>query len=192
MRNDWDKEVAPFVDADELAELSALANPATHLMKTQGTELARLVDEGKLDLFRQLELMKVVEENYNLQGKCERIKNTPFPRQYAEFSRWFTRVFVVLVPFGLLEVFADHGTHLGVTLEHLGAALPMVASSGLISWVFMMMEGIGDSSEDPFERSMNDVPMNALCRTIEIDLRSMLGETDLPEPEKPAAGFVLY
>lgn len=44
------------------------------------------------------------------------------------------------------------------------------------SWVFFTMEGVGDASEDPFERSMNDVPMNALCRTIERDLRQMLGE----------------
>lgn len=67
----------------------------------------------------------------------------------------------------------------------------MVLASGLVGWVFLTMEGIGDSSEDPFERSMNDVPMNALSRTIEIDLREMLGETDLPEREQPA-GFVLY
>ncbi|MBW2464457.1 MAG: hypothetical protein JRH11_22605 [Deltaproteobacteria bacterium] len=69
--------------------------------------------------------------------------------------------------------------------------VPMIFSSALITWVFMTMEGIGDSSEDPFERSMNDVPMNALCRTIEIDLREMLGETELPEKE-PLAGDLLY
>ncbi len=192
MRNDWDKEVSPFVEDDERSSLSKLANPATHMLVRQGTELARLVDAGRLDMFRQLELMKVIESLYTLQGKAERIKNTPFPRQYAEFSRWFTYVFVFFVPFGLLEIFADHVTHTGVSFASITAALPMVASSGLIAWVFMMMEGIGDASEDPFERSMNDVPMNALCRTIEIDLRSMLGETDLPPAEEAAAGTVLY
>lgn len=45
------------------------------------------------------------------QGKCERIKNRPFPRQHAEFSRLFVRVFVVLAPFGLLDVFADRIGH---------------------------------------------------------------------------------
>jgi putative membrane protein len=61
----------------------------------------------------------------------------------------------------------------------------------LISWVFMTIEAIGDASEDPFERSMNDVPMNAICRTIERDLRQLLGEEELPEGEKPA-GWILY
>jgi len=55
----------------------------------------------------------------------------------------------------------------------------------LISWVFITMEIVGDNSEDPFENFINDVPMTAFCRTIEIDLREMLGETDLPPKIKP-------
>lgn len=53
------------------------------------------------------------------------------------------------------------------------------------------MEIVGDNSEDPFENFVNDVPMTALCRTIEIDLREMLGETDLP-PKVTAVNDVLY
>ena len=48
-----------------------------------------------------------------------------------------------------------------------------------------MMELVGDYSENPFEGLGNDIPMLSLCRTIEIDLLEMLGETDLPEPIKP-------
>ncbi|MCB9595464.1 MAG: hypothetical protein H6719_22275 [Sandaracinaceae bacterium] len=187
MRNDWDKELAPFLDAEELTQVSARANPATHLLQRQGRELAELVEAGRLDMFRQLELMSVIEELYALQGKCERIKNTPFPRQYAEFSSIFVRVFVFLLPFGMLDVFVEGE---GAALDVANGVL-MILASGLVGWVFLTMEGIGDSSEDPFERSMNDVPMNALSRTIEIDLREMLGETELPEKE-PAAGFILY
>ena len=135
--------------------------------------------------------MQTIKELYELQGQCERIKNTPFPRQYAEFSRWFVRVFMFLLPLGLLDVFSAQidaaGTALGLAL----AGLPMALSSCLISWVFVTMEGVGDASEDPFERSLNDVPMNALCRTIERDLRQLLGESEVPEPEQPA-GLVLY
>jgi putative membrane protein len=183
MRNDWDKEIAPFLAEEEFQNVTAMANSATHLLTKQGTELSDLVRGKKLDLFHQIAMMEVVEEFYTLQGKCERIKNTPFPRLYAEYSRWFTRVFVMLVPFGLLDVFARHTSSLGFTWSSLLFAVPMVLSAALITWVFLSMESIGDASEDPFERSMNDVPMNALCRTIEIDLRQMLGETDLPEKE---------
>ena len=47
------------------------------------------------------------------------------------------------------------------------------------------MESVGDSSEDPFENFINDVPMTALCRTIEIDLRQMLGESETPPAIQP-------
>ena len=191
MRNNWDQEMAPFLDPDEQAATKAFANPASHMLKRQGQAIAALKQEKRVDLFHQIALMGVIEELYTLQGKCERIKNTPFPRQYAEYSRLFTDVFTVLVPFGLLEVFADNVEVAQSTTGMLLPIIPMLLSSILITWVFVSMEGIGDSSEDPFERSMNDVPMNALCRTIEIDLRQMLGETEVPEKEKPA-GHVMY
>lgn len=190
MRNDWSADVAPYVDAEEYASTKALANPATHFLTKQGTRLADLHRSGRLDLFHQIALMDVVAELYTLQGKAERIKNTPFPRQYAEYSRLFTRVFVTIVPFGLLEVFAAHVDEATRLLDTIVPVIPMIVASSLVTWVFFTMEGIGDSSEDPFERSMNDVPMNALCRTIEIDLRQMLGETAIPAKEEPIEGIM--
>lgn len=61
----------------------------------------------------------------------------------------------------------------------------MIPLSVLVSWIFTTMEKVGSNSEDPFEGRINDVPMTALCKTIEIDLKDMLDEKDLPEKEKP-------
>lgn len=191
MRNDWQTELSPFLSESELAEVTPKANAAAQLVRIQGLRLAELVREGRLDLFHQIALMESLTELYTLQGKCERIKNTPFPRQYAEYSRVFTRVFLFLVPFGLLDVFGKHVEAATWSSDSLLAIVPMVVASMLVSWVFFTMEGIGDASEDPFERSMNDVPMNALCRGIEIDLRQMLGETEVPSGEVAIDG-ILY
>jgi len=192
MRNDWDKEIGPFLSPEEMTSLSAHLNTATHIVTRQGTQLAEQFKGGKLDLFHQIAMMDLLEELYTLQGKCERIKNTPFPRQYAEYSRVFTKVFVALIPFGLLDVFSEYVDAALTTGDQFVFLLPMLASSMLIAWVFETMEAIGDASEDPFERSMNDVPMNALCRTIERDLRQMLGEPDemLPAGETVADGII--
>ena len=67
----------------------------------------------------------------------------------------------------------------------------MIFFSVLISWIFTTMEKIGSNSEDPFEGRINDVPMTALCRTIEIDLRDMLNEDNLPE-KVSAKDNILY
>ena len=187
MRNDWDTEISPFLSAEEHAEMKQKLNSATHLVTRQGTRLAAAKEAEHVNLFHQIALMDLLTEMYTLQGKAERIKNTPFPRQYAEYSRIFTRVFVVLVPFGLLDVFADHIDAAVSTADEVIYIVPFIAATALISWVFMTMEAIGDASEDPFERSMGDVPMNALCRTIERDLRQMLNEPEesLPPGETP-------
>ena len=126
--------------------------------------------------------MEDLRELTNLQGGSERIKNTPFPRQYAFSSVVFVWLFIALLPLGLLAEFEKLGH---------GQYWMTVPFSVLVSWVFITIELVGHISEDPFEHRMNDVPMTALCRTIEIDLRQMLDETDLPPVIQPVNG-VLY
>jgi putative membrane protein len=59
----------------------------------------------------------------------------------------------------------------------------------IVSWVFHTMEMIGDFSENPFEGLHNDVPINQLSRVIEIDLREILDEKDIPEGIKPVTDY---
>ena len=61
----------------------------------------------------------------------------------------------------------------------------------IIGWVYMMMELVGDYSENPFEGLGNDIPMLSLCRTIEIDLKEMLGEEDIPPAIKAKKGVLM-
>lgn len=174
---DCDEAVGKFISSEQYEDVLVAANTASQLIKQQGQDLKELRVKGLIDDFRHMEMMRIQEECYNLQGKCERIKNTPLPRQYAYFSTVFTWVFVLLLPFGLVGEFGKLDNHPLVFLN-----IPFTI---LISWIFTTMEIVGDNSEDPFENYVNDVPMTALCRTIEIDLREMLGETDLPPKVLP-------
>ncbi len=179
---DWIKDVAPFVSCNaEKDELMGYKNTATQLIRLQGEDLKELERLGLIEDFRHMDMMSSLEEFYNLQGKCERIKNTPLPRQYSYFSHLFVWIFIIMMPFGLVGEFLSLG-HSMIWLT-----IPCYV---LISWIFITMENIGDNSEDPFENFINDVPMTALCRTIEIDLREMLGEKDLP-PKIEAVNGVL-
>lgn len=158
-------------------------NTATQLLHRQGEEIRAAVAAGSLDLFHESTLHMVLRELYALQGKCERIKSTPFPRQYAYFSSLFVKIFALLLPFALVHEF--HNIHDGWAIW---IAVPF---SVLIAWIFLTIESVGDNSEDPFENYINDVPMTALCRTIEIDVRQMLGETDLPEKIEPVNDILM-
>ena len=173
-----------LLDPKEVQDLENRKNVATHLIKNQALQLKSLLAEGKITEFDKQVFHNNLEEMYNLQGKCERIKNTPFPRQYAYFSTVFTWIFVLLLPLGLLNVFETQLAQLDEGNNWWYIVL-MIFFSVLISWMFTTMEKVGSNSEDPFEGRINDVPMTALCRTIEIDLRDMLDEENLPEKTKP-------
>ena len=176
-------QIGAFLSDEEFETVMAKANTATHLVKNQGRQLRDLEQVGLVENFRMIDMMQTLEELYNLQGKCERIKNTPFPRQYAYFSAVFVWIFVLLVPFGLVGEFDKLGSD-----AYLWLTVPF---SILISWIFTTIEIVGDNSEDPFENYVNDVPMTALCRTIEIDLREMLDETDLPKKIEPVEDVLM-
>lgn len=183
-RNPSCNEAYNYINKREFVDLRQRVNPATHLVKNQAQDITTLKEKGIIDGFQEDQLHSILEEFYNLQGKAERIKNTPFPRQYGFFSRVFTWIFILLLPFGLLDVFEDDAVISAEDPADLYVFL-MIPFSVLISWIFITMEKVGDNSEDPFEGRINDVPMTALCRTIEIDIRDMLDEEELPEPVKP-------
>jgi putative membrane protein len=172
----WDAEVAPFLDPAEDADVRRMSNPPTHLLRHQSTELRMLTQRGLLTEFRHVALMETIQDLFNAQGGCERIKNTPFPRQYAFFSFLFVWIFAAILPLGLVEEFHRMGTY------NLWLMVPFAA---LVSWVFNTIEIVGHMSENPFDNQMNDVPMTAICRNIEIDLRELLGETVLPGKIEP-------
>jgi putative membrane protein len=176
----WAAEVAPFLDPAEADYLRTTANPPAQLLLLQSQALRDA--EGLFDPLQHRTLLEDLRELTNLQGGCERIKNTPFPRQYAFSSIVFVWLFVALLPLGVQGEFEKLGH------GHYWLTVPF---SVLVSWVFVTIELVGHISENPFENQMNDVPMTALCRTIEIDLRQMLGETDLPPAVQPVNG-ILY
>lgn len=177
------KQIAGLVDQEESKAICSQANAATQLLRWQGEELKRIAEKDRLiEEFRLIAMMNLITEMYTLQGKCERIKNTPFPRQYAFFSAVFVFIFIGLIPFGIVGEMAERGSPM------IWLTVPI---SAVISWIFWTMEAVGDSSEDPFENFINDVPMTALCTTIEIDLRQMLGESDVPKPIQPVSDILM-
>ena len=163
----------PYLSDTEYEYLMTKGNKASHLQSLQSRHFRKLQHEGLIDNFRHVELENMIKEMYTLQGKSERIKNFPFPRQYASATYFFNVIFIVLLPFGMLNIFTDS------TSELVLLAIPF---SVVCSWVFWFMEMIGTYSENPFEGLYNDVPITSMARGIEIDIRQMLEETDLPEP----------
>ncbi len=176
-------QLKAFLPESEYDRLIGFKNTATQIIDQQTMHLADLSRSGLINDFRQVELQKVLYDFYVHQGKCERIKKFPLPRQYASMSIIFVGIFIFLLPFGMVAEFHKLLGEWGTWI-----AIPFTA---LVGWVYLMMELVGDYSENPFEGLGNDIPMYSLCRTIEIDLREMLGETELPPAVEAKKGVLM-
>ncbi len=62
--------------------------------------------------------------------------------------------------------------------------------TAIVSYTFFGLDALSDELEDPFGRDVNDLPLDALIRTAEREIRAALGETVLPPALKPV-NFVL-
>lgn len=122
---------------------------------------------------------RAIRDFYTQQAKTEQLKNSPSPRQYAIINTFFVWLFCIILPFGMLKNFDQLNNEVQGIMK--GYMVWLVAPfSTLISWIYTSLEQVGESTENPFEGSANDVPISQMSRSIEIELREFLGEKDLP------------
>ncbi len=168
-----------YLSEAEKNSLQGFNNKAVQLLDMQSTMIQQLYQNRVINMMQHTELQKTLNSFYDEQGRVERIKRTPFPRKYASFSFIFVCIFVFLLPFGIVGEFKGGGG--GAKLGPAGVWLSIPVGV-IIGWVYVVMELIGDYSENPFEGLHNDIPMLSICRNIEIDLLQMMGEKNIPKP----------
>ena len=179
-------DLVKHLSEEELKEVMGRTNKAAALLDLQSRHLRALKERGLIWEFSFLELESKLSELMTHQGKSERIKNFPYPRQYATLGYDFINIFIMLLPFGIIPEFSKLGANLMETFPLIGQffvwlAIPFAAT---VSWVFNTMQRIGTVGENPFEGSANDVPISTISRGIEIDLLEMIGtdKEQIPGP----------
>lgn len=153
----------------ELAQIRTWKNVPTGLLNDLGGRLQSAWRAGWIHDYQLPILQERVTELTNIQGGCERIKNTPIPFAYTVYIHRIVAFYCLALPWGITDT--------------VGALTPLVVL--MVSQAFLGLDDLGDELEDPFGQDANDLPLSALARTIEIDLLQHLGETDIPEPVKP-------
>lgn len=172
-------EVSGFLNEIDLERIRRTSNPAVQLNLIQSSCLRDAMKQGWLSDYRLISLQETLERFYNIIGACERIKNTPFPREYDGFIRIMIWVFILILPIYILGLFTDELSKMLV--------IPL-------SLVATLLVGFANKSgaclEDPFENRIHDIPMTSLCNTIERDLRQQLQDTSVPSRSKEVNGIV--
>ncbi|MHA6721554.1 bestrophin family protein [Sphingomonas sp. RS2018] len=161
-------EVLRFLSPGEAAGPLGRRNVANGIIDGTAGRIAKARREGHIDTILHAALERTLTDITNAQGGMERLKNTPLPNQYRFFPTLFTRLFCVLLPIGLVETL-QWATPIGSTIAGL---------------MFLAVLQIGEDLTDPFSNTIHDVPLTAMCRTIEIDLLEAIGDA-APEPMLP-------
>jgi putative membrane protein len=153
-----------FISRRELSSIGRYSNPPAALLELHGTDLSYALEQGWINQFQQVELDRTLTRLCDSMGKCERIKNTVFPATYSLYIHLAMNVFILMLPFALIEFFS--------VME-----VPIVV---VIAGLFMLIEKMAIHLQDPFENKPTDTPMTAISNAIEQDLRQMLNDHSTP------------
>lgn len=164
-----------FISSEDLEELQKHNNKPLALLQLHGNDIKALKEKDQLDIFSQLQLDDTLVRLCDAQGKAERIKTTIFPVTYRLFLHAIIYLFVVTLSISLKDVAGYY-------------EIPLLL---LISTAFFLLEKSATHMQDPFENRPTDTAITAIARTIEINIKQLLKETEIPAPLQPEKFYLL-
>jgi putative membrane protein len=162
-------DCARLLDEHEWARVRGGANLPHRLMLEMGADLARCLHQRRIDACVAPALEASMAAMAGAATACERLRNTPIPFSYTLLLHRTAYLYCFLLPFGLVDT--------------IGYLTPFVVA--IVAYTFFGLDALGDEIEEPFGMDANDLPLDAICRAIEIDLRESLGDTEIPPPLTP-------
>jgi putative membrane protein len=146
-----------YLDREEWEQVSRFDNVPSALLDLAGRDLQLALEEGWINRFQQVEIDKTLSRLTDAMGKCERIKNTVFPVTYSLYIHMALILFIVLLPFGVIEYFGSF-------------EVPLVVA---VSSCFLLIEKMAIHLQDPFENKPTDTPMTTIAQGIEKNLMQL-------------------
>jgi putative membrane protein len=166
--------VAPLLPQEDPAAMAREKNLALRIQTWMSAKLVEARRRGWLDEWQWQAIDNSLSSLMDSQGGAERIKNTSMPKQFDFFPRLFVQLYCLLLPMAMVA--------------SMGWFTPL--GSTLVGFLFLALDKIGRDLEEPFENTIHDVAITAISTTIEINLRQLLGETELPPPAQPIDGIL--
>jgi putative membrane protein len=154
-----------FISPEDLEEIQKHNNKPLALLNLHGRDIKNLKETNQLDVFSQVQLDNTLVRLCDAQGKSERIKTTVFPVTYRLFLHGIIYLFVITLAISL-------------RVDGLFETPLLIA----ISSAFFLLEKSATHMQDPFENKPTDTAMTAIARTIEINIKQLLKEKEIPNP----------
>ncbi|QCR23198.1 bestrophin family protein [Pontibacter sp. SGAir0037] len=167
--------MAEFLSPAELDFIQTQNNKPYALLMLHMADLKKLHEEGAINAYQQVQLDSTIVRLCDSMGKAERIKNTVFPVTYGLFVHFFIYLFLVTLSLALVEL-------VGVW------EIPILT---FIASTFFLIEKTAKHMQEPFDNKPTDTSVTAIARTIEINLKQILQEPNVPAPLAPEAFYMM-
>lgn len=160
---------------DELNTLESNSNKSLGILSMITEDVKQLKLNNKLDSYQHISLNNVISNLIDSMGKAERINNTVFPTTYRQFFHVTIFIFIILLSMALKEYEGLYEVPLLVT----------------IAMIFFFLEKTAYMIQDPFRNRPSDTPVTSIARTIEINIKELINDENVPEPIKPIDYYIL-
>lgn len=162
-------ELAPLLPDAEIQDLRTQRNRPYAINQGTAERIHAAYRRGWIHPMHVVVLERSLTALTDIQGGAERINLTPVPFSYTTLNHRITAVYCYALPFGVVDT--------------VGLFTPFVVT--IVAYAFFGLDVIGEEIDMPFGYDPNDLPLRTITRTIEINLRQRLGETDLPRMPQP-------
>jgi ion channel-forming bestrophin family protein len=162
-------DMCRLLPAAEAAEAVSSTRATEYLLRRMAQDLGGLVRAGNLDPALAANIDDALSAMAAAAAGCERIKQTPIPFAYTLLLHRTAWLYCLLLPFGLVDT--------------MGYVTPFVVA--IVAYTFFGLAELGDEIEEPFGTEDNHLPLDAICREIEISVLDALAVRNLPEPLLP-------
>ena len=161
-------DIVAWIGEEKSATMIASKNPADAALRAMADQIRELIEKDAISGFGQMTISHTLSSLALAQAGCERIVTTPLPLVYSLLVRRTTYLYCGLLPFALIESTSWFA--------------PVFAA--VVAYVFFGLQAVTNQLELPFRNVQNGLPLDAMCRVIEISVSEAL---DRPAPELLAA-----
>jgi len=151
-------ELEELMSPHHYFKLKMMNHPPLEIALWIGDYLQQQSRRHALNTYQLTKIQGLLNNLVDNLGGCERILKTPIPLAYAIHLKQLLLLYCLFLPFQLV---AELGWLTG----------PIVA---LISFTLFGIEEIGLEIEDPFGHDSNDLPLDAICATMQRNIEDLI------------------
>jgi putative membrane protein len=152
-------EIAPFLAHDRYQQLATMNNPPLEVAFWTSNYLQDQQEKQRVNLYQLVAMFELLDRMVDVLGSCERILKTPIPLAYAIHLRQLIFLYCFATPFQMVDSF--------------GWSTPIVVA--IVAFTVFGIEAIGVEIENPFGHDANDLPLDQICRTMQVNIEDLIG-----------------